>query len=60
MEKIAKALGLEPVIDAKMALGEGTGAVMMLSLLEIALSVYEDSATFSHMQLEPYHRYESL
>ncbi|MCI5585841.1 MAG: nicotinate-nucleotide--dimethylbenzimidazole phosphoribosyltransferase [Lachnospiraceae bacterium] len=60
MEKIAKALGLEPVIDAKMALGEGTGAVMMLSLLEIALSVYEDSVTFSHMQLEPYHRYESL
>ncbi len=57
VEKLMKALGLEPVIDGKMALGEGTGAVMMLSLLEAALSVYRDGATFSEIQIEQYERF---
>lgn len=56
MEKLAKELGLEPVIDAKLALGEGTGAVMMLSLLETALCVYRDRTTFSDIQIEQYER----
>lgn len=56
-EKLMEALGLEPVIDADMALGEGTGAVMMLSLLDLALSVYQGSHTFADIQIEPYERY---
>lgn len=59
VEKLAKELELEPVIDADMALGEGTGAVMMLSLLDIALSVYRDSTTFEDMEIEPYKRFVS-
>lgn len=39
-------LGLPPVIDASLALGEGTGAVLMFPLLDTVLSVYEGSSTF--------------
>ncbi len=59
VEMLGKELELEPVIDGKMALGEGTGAVMMLSLLELALRVYGDSSTFGEMQIAQYERYES-
>ena len=52
-----KELCLEPVIDAGMALGEGTGAVMMFSLLDMALAVYHDGTTFSDIQIEQYKRF---
>lgn len=57
VERLAKELDLEPVIDGKMALGEGTGAIMMLSLLDTALSIYRDGTTFSQIQIEQYKRY---
>lgn len=55
-EALAKELDMEPVIDGKMALGEGTGAVMMLSLLEMALRVYRESAGFSDIRIEQYRK----
>ena len=55
-EYIAGRLGLKPVIDGNMALGEGTGAVMMLSLLEDALEVYKNAARFSDIAVENYVR----
>lgn len=57
MEKLTKELGVKPIIDANMALGEGTGAVMMFSLLDIALSVYQDRTTFADMNIQQYERY---
>lgn len=54
--KLAKELGVTPVIDGEMALGEGTGAVMMFSLLELALRIYQEGTKFSDMELEPYKR----
>lgn len=57
VEKLTDALGLQPVIDAGMALGEGTGAVMMLSLLDLALSVYQGKTSFSEIAVKPYERY---
>ena len=57
VEKLMEALEMEPVIDGKLALGEGTGAVMMLSLLEMALGIYQDRTTFSDIQIEQYKRY---
>ena len=57
---ITKALGMEPVIDGNLALGEGTGAVMMFSLLEMALAVYKESSSFSEIKVEQYERYQSL
>ena len=59
MGRLAKELNMEPVIDANMALGEGTGAVMMFSLLDIALSVYQDKTTFSDMNIEQYERFSN-
>ena len=55
--RLAKELNVEPVIDANMALGEGTGAVMMFSLLDIALSVYQNRTTFSDINIEQYERF---
>lgn len=54
---LAEALGMEPVMDAGLALGEGTGAVMMLALLDMALSVYDAGHTFLDIQIEPYQRF---
>ena len=59
MGRLANELNMEPVIDANMALGEGTGAVMMFSLLDIALSVYQDKTTFSDMNIEQYERFSN-
>ncbi len=58
VEKLMEALRLEPVIDGKMALGEGTGAMMMLSLLDMALSVYRGRTSFADIRVKPYERYE--
>lgn len=57
VEKLMKELKLDPVIDGRMALGEGTGAVMMLSLLEMALCVYRKRTLFSDIKVEQYERY---
>ncbi len=51
---IMEELGLEPVINARMALGEGTGGVMLLPLLDMALRVYRGSHTFKGLGMEPY------
>lgn len=58
-EKILSRLGLHPVIDAGLALGEGTGAVMMFGLLDIACSVYKTGTTFSDISVQPYQRFGS-
>lgn len=55
---LMQALGLEPVIEAELALGEGTGAVMMFSLLDLAMTLYESGATFGDFQIEEYHRFD--
>lgn len=55
---LAKELEMEPVIEADLALGEGTGAVMMMGLLDMALCVYNSRTTFSDIQIEQYERYE--
>lgn len=57
-ETIAKALGMNPVIEGEMALGEGTGAVMMLVLLDMALAVYHEGTTFSGLAIEQYERWQ--
>lgn len=40
-------LGLEPVLNLNMRLGEGTGAVMTFYLIEAALHILEEMATFA-------------
>ncbi|MDE7249315.1 MAG: nicotinate-nucleotide--dimethylbenzimidazole phosphoribosyltransferase [Lachnospiraceae bacterium] len=57
VERLMRELHMEPVIDAELALGEGTGAVMMFSLLDMALRVYQRRTLFSDIQVKPYERY---
>ncbi len=57
MAMIMKELELHPVIDAKLALGEGTGAVMMFSLLDTALTVYDTRTNFEDIKVERYQRF---
>ena len=51
---VMDALGLEPVIDAGMALGEGTGAVMLFPLLDMAHRVYCGNHTFDDLGMDAY------
>ncbi len=47
-------LGLEPMIHGDLRLGEGTGAVALFPLLDLAAAVYHDAATFTDIQVEAY------
>lgn len=50
---LLETLGLQPVITAGMALGEGTGAVAAMPLIDMALAVYR-GATFGDIAVEAY------
>ena len=52
--RILKALDLEPVIYARLKLGEGTGAMCLIPLLDMALAVYNNSAAFTDTGIEQY------
>ena len=47
-------IGLKPVINAGMRLGEGTGGIMLLPLLDGALSVYNNAHKFDELGIERY------
>ena len=51
-------LGLEAPIQAGLRLGEGSGAVCFLPMLDMALAVYEEMATFHQIGLTPYEHLE--
>lgn len=55
---VMEELKLHPVIEAELALGEGTGAVMLFPLLDLVLSVYRGGTTFQEIRLEPYQRFD--
>ncbi len=52
-----KALGLKAVIDADMALGEGTGAVLLFPILDTVLSLYKNGTRFEDTRIEAYERF---
>lgn len=47
-------LGLTPIIYGNLCLGEGTGAVALFPLLDMAASVYARMSTFSQIKIEEY------
>ncbi len=51
---LLEALGLEPVLDAGLRLGEGTGAAAAMPLLDMALSVYGEMHTFGGLGIPAY------
>ena len=52
--RVMSELELTPVIRADMALGEGTGAVALMPLLDMALRVYAGPHTFSSLGMAAY------
>jgi nicotinate-nucleotide--dimethylbenzimidazole phosphoribosyltransferase len=40
-------LNLEPILDLHMRLGEGSGAVLAMPVLEAAMRLYQEMATFA-------------
>ena len=56
---ILEVLGLRPVIDARMALGEGTGAVLLFALLDPVCAFYRNGKRFRETPITPYERYTS-
>ncbi len=51
---VLEALGLQPLISAGLRLGEGTGAVAAMPLLDMALAVYDGMVTFDNIGMEAY------
>lgn len=54
MRMILNALGLDACLDCGMCLGEGTGAVAFMPVLDMAVEVYRRMSTFSDNQIEAY------
>lgn len=51
---VLDALSLSPMLECGMCLGEGSGAVAVLPILEMGLRVYLDMSTFDEIQVEQY------
>lgn len=51
---VLKELGLSALLDCNMCLGEGSGAVAVLPVLEMALEVYRQMSTFEEIKVEQY------
>ena len=51
---VLEELGLKPFLQAGMRLGEGTGAVAVVPLLDMALAVYREMTTFEDTNIEAY------
>jgi nicotinate-nucleotide--dimethylbenzimidazole phosphoribosyltransferase len=47
--KILAEIGVKPIIHAGMRLGEGTGAVALIPLLDMAVAVYKDMLTYGDL-----------
>lgn len=51
---LEQALDVKPMIDAHMALGEGTGAVLLFGMLDAAAALYCNGNTFDDSNIEAY------
>lgn len=51
---VLDALGKKPLVTAEMRLGEGTGAVAAIPLLDMALALYQDGETFDGCGIPAY------
>ncbi len=51
---ILEALDKSPCLDCDLCLGEGTGAVALFPLLDMALHIYQKMSTFAQIEVENY------
>lgn len=52
--RILEALGADALLHCDMCLGEGTGAIALYPILDLACEVYEKMSTFEDIQVEQY------
>ncbi len=57
-EAVLAKLKLHPVIDADLALGEGSGAVLLLPMLDMAMNLYKAGTAFGNTGIESYKRFD--
>lgn len=53
-QRVLDALSLSPMLHCDMCLGEGTGAVAVMPLLQMGLSVYQQMGTFEDIHVGQY------
>lgn len=53
-QAILNKLNIAPILNANMRLGEGSGAVALIPLLDMGFKIYNDTVTFTDMQIPPY------
>lgn len=58
MKVLVGELDLNPVIYGNLALGEGTGAVMLFPMLDMVMSMYSSGTNFSDTPIEEYERFD--
>ncbi len=51
-------LGLKALLDADMNLGEGTGAVLIMPMLDMAMSLYRSGTKFKDTDIKEYERFK--
>ena len=51
---LLEALGLDPILHGDFRLGEGTGAVALMPLLDMASAIYHSMASFDGLGIEAY------
>ena len=57
--RIMERLGFSPMIHGDLRLGEGTGAVALMALLDLSAAVYHRAATFEALRMEAYSEWKS-
>ncbi len=50
-------LGLKPMIDGNLCLGEGSGCMVLLPILDMAMDVYKSMGSFEDYEITSYHRF---
>ncbi|MCR5507123.1 MAG: nicotinate-nucleotide--dimethylbenzimidazole phosphoribosyltransferase [Lachnospiraceae bacterium] len=55
---IMRELDMEAPIDADMALGEGTGAVLLMPLIDVCKNLYDNGIEFDGLGVKAYKRYD--
>lgn len=57
-EEIMKNYKLQSVINANMKLGEGTGAVAVMPILDMAVKIFNEMPTFNEINIDNYEKFE--
>ncbi len=54
MQCVMEHLYMFPCLDCNMSLGEGSGAIALMPLLDMVQDIYEQMSTFQEIEIEPY------